>query len=250
MEYGSWYGVDGGGGCYEKGWMGGWRCAVVFGDFNRHSRMYLYLYSEYAFYFYGVAGAAGIKEGKEKHKAAIFTICVCWISSSSSIGTGSLGIQRERVHMKGQNAYFTVEAALVLPMVMSAMLVGIYLFCYQYDRCLLEQDMGNLLLWSSAMAAENTGGTDEIAEGLRQRAVQINRAKYAAWKLTALDIRLERNNLSITGQGELAFPVPGWNLWNQDNLWDAQVSYESSRLSPVFYIRQYRKLHGVLQKMT
>lgn len=152
------------------------------------------------------------------------------------------------MHMKEQNAYFTVEAALVLPMVMSAMLVGIYLFCYQYDRCLLEQDMGSLLIWNSAMAAQNAGETDKIAESIRQRAAQINQAKYAAWKLTAIDIKLEKNNLSISGQGELSFPVPGWNLWNQDNLWEAQVSYESSRLSPVFYIRQYRKLHGMLQK--
>lgn len=151
--------------------------------------------------------------------------------------------------MKTKNAYFTMEAALVLPMVMSAMLVGIYLFCYQYDRCLLEQDMGSLLIWSSAMAAENAGETEVIAESLQRRAAQINRAKYAAWKLTAIDIELERNDLSLTGRGELAFPVPGWNLWNQDNLWEAQVSYESSRLSPVFYIRQYRKLHGMLQKV-
>lgn len=151
--------------------------------------------------------------------------------------------------MKAKNAYFTVEAALVLPMVMSAMLVGIYLFCYQYDRCLLEQDMGSLLIWGSAIAAENVGETEKIAESLRQRAAQINRVKYAAWKLTAIDIRLERNDLSLTGQGELAFPIPGWNLWNQDNLWEAQVSYESSWLSPVFYVRQYRKLHGILQKV-
>lgn len=151
--------------------------------------------------------------------------------------------------MRVKNAYFTVEAALVLPMVMSAMLIGIYLFCYQYDRCLLEQDMGSLLVWGSAMTAENAGKTEIIAESLQQRAAQTNREKYAAWKLTAIDIRLERNNLSLIGQGELAFPVTGWNLWNHDNLWEAQVSYESSRLSPVFYIRQYRKLHGMLQEV-
>lgn len=151
--------------------------------------------------------------------------------------------------MRIQNAYFTVEAALVLPMVMSAMLVGIYLFCYQYDRCLLEQDMGNLLIWGNALTAENAGEIEKIKESLHQRAAQINRSKYVAWKLTAMDIRLEKNKLSITGRGELAFPVQGWNLWNQDNLWEAQVNYEISRLSPVFYIRQYRKLHGMLQNI-
>lgn len=151
--------------------------------------------------------------------------------------------------MRMRNAYFTVEAALVLPMVMSAMLVGVYLFCYQYDRCLMEQDMGSMLLLGNAITAENAGEIEEIKESLRQRAARINRTKYAAWKLTAIDIRLEKNKLSITGRGELAFPVQGWNLWNQNNLWEAQVNYESSRLSPVFYIRQYRKLHETLQNV-
>ena len=149
--------------------------------------------------------------------------------------------------MRVRNAYFTVEAALVLPMVMSAMLVGIYLFCYQYDRCLMEQDMGSLLLWGHSKAAENAGETEEIKDSLLQRAARINRSKYAAWRFTAIDIRLEKNKLSVTGRGELAFPVRGWNLWNRNNLWEVQVNYESGRLSPVFYIRQYRKLHGVLQ---
>ena len=149
--------------------------------------------------------------------------------------------------MRVKNAYFTVEAALVLPMVMSAILMGIYLFCYQYDRCLLEQDMGSLLIWGSAMAAEQAGETEQIAASLKQRAAQIHRAKYAAWQITAIDIRLEKDNLSLTGRGELAFPVPGWNLWNRDNLWEAQVSYKRSRISPVFYIRQYRKIQGMIQ---
>lgn len=149
--------------------------------------------------------------------------------------------------MRIRNAYFTVEAALVLPMVMSAMLVGIYLFCYQYDRCLMEQDMGSLILWGNIMAAEKAGDIEDIRESLLQRAARVNREKYAAWKLTAIDIRLEKNELSVAGRGELAFPMPGWNLWNRDNLWEARVNYDSSRLSPVFYIRQYRKLHGMVQ---
>ena len=143
---------------------------------------------------------------------------------------------------KSLNAYFTVEAALVLPLVMSAMMMGIYLFCYQYNRCLLELDMGSLLIWSRAAAAENAGKTEEIKESVLRRASEINREKYAAWKLTGIDIRLNNNDISLEGRGELAFPVPGWNLWNNDNLWEAEAAYESKRLSPVFFIRQYRKL--------
>lgn len=150
--------------------------------------------------------------------------------------------------MKDSNAYFTIEAALVLPLVIGAMMMGLYLFCYQYDRCLLEQDMGSLLIFSCAQATENADSTDEIRENIELRAGELNRKKYAAWELTTLDIKLEKNHISIIGQGQLTFPVPGWNLWNNKNVWEAKVSYGSNRLSPVFYIRQYRKIHGLFQK--
>lgn len=146
-----------------------------------------------------------------------------------------------------RNAYFVVEAALVLPLVMSAMMMGIYLFCYQYDRCLLEQDMGSLMIWSSAIATENAGESGEIKENLQARASNINLEKYAAWEMTTVDIKLEKNDISLIGRGEIAFPIAGWNRWNDDNLWEAKVQYKCDRLSPVFYIRQYRKLQGIFQ---
>lgn len=147
--------------------------------------------------------------------------------------------------MNRRNAYFVVEAALVLPLVMSAMIIGIYLFCYQYDRCLLEQDMGSLMIWSSDITTNNAGESGKIKEKLQIRASNISLEKYIAWKMTAVDIKLEKNDISLTGQGELAFPIKGWNRWNNDNLWEAVVQYKCDRLSPVFYIRQYRKLQGM-----
>lgn len=149
--------------------------------------------------------------------------------------------------MKSVNAYFTVEAALVLPLVMGVMIMGLYLFCYQYDRCLLEQDMGSLMIRSCEIAAENVDRTEEIRRDIELRAAELNLNKYAAWEMTALDIKLEKNRISLTGQGQLTFPIPSWNLWNHNNVWEAKVSYGSSRLSPVFYIRQYRKIHGLFQ---
>lgn len=149
--------------------------------------------------------------------------------------------------MNRRNAYFVVEAALVLPLVMSAMMIGIYLFCYQYDRCLLEQDMISLMLWSNAIATENAGESEEIKEILQTRASDINLEKYAVWEMTAVEIKLEKNDISLIGRGELAFPIAGWNRWNDDNLWKAEVQYKCDRLSPVFYIRQYRKLQRIFE---
>lgn len=147
--------------------------------------------------------------------------------------------------MKRRNAYFTVEAALVLPMALGAMLLGIYLFCYQYDRCLLEQDIGCLLIRGNALISENAGDTQKAEEELKRQAAQIFQEKYAAWRFTAIDIGLDHNKLSCEGRGEMVFPAPEWNFWNRSRYWEAGISRDSSRLSPVFYIRQYRKLQGL-----
>lgn len=148
--------------------------------------------------------------------------------------------------MKGKNAYFTVEAALVLPLVISAMLLAVYLFCFQYDRCLLEQDMGSLALWSSATASGYGEDTESLTMLLAQRAADIYQGKYVAWKSTNVEIRLEKNQVIVSGDGELTFPMPEWDLWNNSSPWEATISFQNSRHSPVFYIRQYRKLKGLL----
>ena len=148
--------------------------------------------------------------------------------------------------MERHNAYFTVEAALVLPLVINVMLLITYLFCFQYDRCLLEQDMGALALWSSAATSGYTEDTEDLNMLLAQRAANVYQGKYVAWKNTNAEIRLEKNQISVSGSGELTFPIPEWNLWNDSSHWEARTSFQNSRRSPVFYIRQYRKLKKLL----
>ena len=149
---------------------------------------------------------------------------------------------------KNYDAYFTVEAALVLPLVMSAVLVEIYLFCFQYDRCLMEQDMGSLLLWCNAVRMENVGTVNEQEEKIHTRTDEIYGDKYVSWEMTVVDVQLEKGKFLVTGHGQLTFPVPGWNLWNDNNLWESKVTYKCESISPAFYIRQIRKLGNLLHE--
>ena len=149
--------------------------------------------------------------------------------------------------MKRQQGYFTVEAALVLPVTISAMLFGIYLFCFQYDRCLLDQDMGYLLIWSS-MTADRQDNIQDAENLMKRKAAELYQDKYVSWRMTEIDIRLENNQICAAGSGELLFPAPRWNIWNGDNTWEAKTFCQKSRLSPVFYIRQFNKIKELAQK--
>ena len=51
---------------------------------------------------------------------------------------------------KESDAYFTVEAAILYPIILSVILLMTYLLLFQYDRCLLEQDIGKATVLSGS----------------------------------------------------------------------------------------------------
>lgn len=133
-----------------------------------------------------------------------------------------------------KNAYFTVEAALILPVVLGTLLFIVYMLLFQYDRCLMEQDLGELALWGSRVEAEDSG---ELQNLIQKRAGGIYKDKYAVWKMLTLDVKLEHNRFGVTGKGQLAFPVPGINFWSRDNIWESEADYRFWRISPVDFVR-------------
>lgn len=141
--------------------------------------------------------------------------------------------------MKKKNAYFTVEAALVLPISMGAFLLIIFLFVFQYDRCLLEQDVGLLTLYAATLEAQDE---TEAVMLIRSRASELSREKYVAWETERLWITVEKGGVRIEGEGKLTFPLPEWNLFNKDNVWSAKISRGSTRVAPTDFIRIYRRI--------
>lgn len=143
--------------------------------------------------------------------------------------------------MNKQNAYFTVEAALVLPLVTGALIFMVFLFVFQYDRCLLEQDMNMLAVFGATTAAESSG---DLETSIRRRAWELNMDKYAAWELNVLQVTVKGDKVSVTGEGFFSLPLPEWNFFGTKNLWGARAYRETRRISPTDFIRLYRKIKG------
>ncbi len=132
------------------------------------------------------------------------------------------------------NGYFTVEAAMVFPVALGTVLFIVYMLIFQYDRCLLEQDMGALALWGSRVRAESSA---ELRSLIQKKTNEIYKDKYAVWKMLVLDVKLENNRFTATGKGQLAFPVPGMNFWNRENVWTAEAEYRFWRILPTDFVR-------------
>ena len=104
---------------------------------------------------------------------------------------------RENMKRKVQ-AYFTVEAAMIIPVVISVILFIIGLWFFQYDRCLLEQDMGALALKGSAV---NAADKTEAAEQMKDLQSRISRDKFVLWNQKEVEIKLEKDTIAVRGSG-------------------------------------------------
>ena len=135
-------------------------------------------------------------------------------------------------------AYFTVEAAMIIPVVISVILFIIGLWFFQYDRCLLEQDMGALALKGSAMNAEDK---TEAAEQVKDWQSRISRDKFVLWNQKDMEIKLEKDTIAVRGSGELEFPFAGMDFWG-NAVWRAQARYENHRIDPALFVRNYRRI--------
>jgi len=130
--------------------------------------------------------------------------------------------------------YFTVEAALIMPIVLSVIFVMMYLLFFQYNRCLMEMEMGIFALRGSLMQAETN---EDRVELLGKLAMEEREEQYIGWNCGKLRWKLEKGTLKVEREGNQEFPFA-------KELWSADVNYENHILSPVSVLRYYRKLVG------
>lgn len=144
----------------------------------------------------------------------------------------------------GADAYLTVEAALVLPIMITIILFIVYMLLFQYDRCLLEQDLGAMALWGSSVEEEDGKSLEEMA---RERMRALYKDKYAAWSFTSLEARLEKNRFAARGSAHLALPIWDMGKWRNESIWRTEAEYGYRRLSPAAFIRLCRGLKKLIR---
>ena len=138
-----------------------------------------------------------------------------------------------------KNAFFSMEAAIVVPLAVSAILLAVSLFVFQYDRCLMEQDMAAQAVKAASVEAQTK---EELADKIQLQTAGLYRNKYVAWDMMLLDIKVKKGIIEAVGEGKFSFPLPGWNIWNEENSWSARAEYKAHRVSPVSFIRNCRKI--------
>lgn len=137
--------------------------------------------------------------------------------------------------------YLTVEAALVFPFSLAAILMGICLFVFQYDRCLMEQDAGRLAVWAEGIEECDQ---EEMENRLKAGMAKLSKEKYVGWEFEDFEATMHHQQVIVKGEGNYKYKIPGWNFFHDENTWTSNVTVKRSMLSPVSFIRAYRRLGG------
>lgn len=143
-----------------------------------------------------------------------------------------------------EEAYFTVEAALILPLVMLFTVMMIFLAFYSYDRCVMEHSA-----YEAAMrGADSRFGTAKEAEAAACAAAE----KLVGEKLFAMhdfryDVAVDAGSVTVTYHCVVNMPFITWlgeYVPGIDTALD--VSGSAGRLYPARTIRDCRILNGLI----
>lgn len=132
-------------------------------------------------------------------------------------------------------AYFTVEAALVMPVVLCILVMIIYLSFYLYDRCVLAQDCYVL----SYRQSIEKGNADRISpEKIREQFGE------KLFMLSSLDTGTSAGGtIKVTGNAEMSPPLFGIPAFEGENSWKIGVERKAKKTDPP---RDYRRVRRLL----
>lgn len=99
---------------------------------------------------------------------------------------------------KGMKASYTVEAALLLPVVVISLLLIWYTSCYMYDSCLLEKSVRAVALRGVCYQ----GSSQECKEYMEKEWRKLTKDKLLGSRILKLDITINSLYIKITCKTE------------------------------------------------
>ena len=121
-----------------------------------------------------------------------------------------------------------------MPMVISSMLLIIYMWLFQYDRCLMELNIDEAIVKSEARFAKDNNESMAI---LKNDISDIDYCRYILWEDRKTELKISRGVITVSQKGSLVFPFKSFAFWGGDNLWSAGTKEKVNIISPVNIVR-------------
>jgi hypothetical protein len=133
------------------------------------------------------------------------------------------------------DAYFTVEAALVIPIVLGILVMIIYLSFYLYDRCVMAQDCYVLSYRQSIeKGGADRAGQPAAGEQFGQKLFMLSRMETASSSGTRIRVKIN---------AAMAPPLFGLDFFRENRQWILSVQENARKSDPP---RDYRRIRRIM----
>lgn len=148
---------------------------------------------------------------------------------------------KEKLHIKEEwsapSGYFTVEATMVMVLVLYVCISVIFLGFFQYDRCLMRQDAYRAVLRGSSAYK---GDKLKVYITVSQMLQEFDEDDYVA---TEYDYRISvKNSVKVWINGGVRMPFRGIMGFLGTTEWQLMEYAESKCIDPVTFIKLCRRL--------
>ena len=132
-------------------------------------------------------------------------------------------------------AYFTVEASLVMPVVIGSIIFVMGFLLFWYNRSLMEQDLSMLAVKGTQVNAEDP---EHFLEELRDWQRDNFSEKYYGWAREGITYSRERNLIKLNEKGRMILG---------DRIWKAEVAGSALRMNAASFLRTCRRTSIALE---
>ncbi len=144
------------------------------------------------------------------------------------------------------DAYMTVEAAFVMPMVLCLFVMLIYTAFYLYDRCVFRQD-AYILCFRESIRREQ-GAPKVNPDRIRQEETGQFGGKYFAVRSFESSVQAEGKKAVYQGKARVLPTSFGGYFLMPKSIWTINFQGSARKTDPPWAIRSYRRKSYLLKK--
>ena len=138
-----------------------------------------------------------------------------------------------------KNAYFTIEASMLMPFIFGGIIFVIYLGIYLYNVCTLKQVSYIAALRGSLL---KTASDEEIKSYTEQQLNQLLDHRILAKEKSETKISVTNSKVKVKVTTKITMPFAEF-ISKSIDFWKIENEAEASRINPVDIIRNVRKIN-------
>ena len=151
----------------------------------------------------------------------------------------------KHIFCEKENAYFSLEACMIMPIVFCAILFLIFVGFYQYDKCVLQQDVFRMLIRGSQQKFLTN---EEVSQKVKEEDIGWYYDKYFLCRWDSKIVEVEYDKLRIAHDAVFQAAGPMIVEWTGCDFWGMCIDFTSVRIHPVETIRNCRRVETMAER--